>query len=189
METLRGVQADSMKKIALAMGGDDAERVGQVTELAFAVAASYPGSQFEGGRVARIGAWGTWGYRLDAPRVDVIGLLRFQRQIVGEDESSLDAGGRVYWRQERFALSGEFVNRTAFDVSDLEQEGSVTRGTVSFESSNRAVALAEYRVSDGMFVSMSFGKDHRKAGQDRHPLVAALGLNLQFGEKPVVPVP
>jgi hypothetical protein len=189
METMRSSQADSLRKIAQAMGSEEAERVGQFTELAVALAASYPGEQFDGGRLSRVGVWGTWGYRLEAPRLDVIGLLRFQRDIVGEDENSLDAGGRLYWRHERLAISGEFVNRTAFDLSDLEREGGATRATLTFESSNRAVGVVEFRATDAMFVSMSFGRDHRAPATERHPLIAALGLSLQFGDKPVVPVP
>ena len=184
-ERALATQADSIRALATAMGEQDAERVGLFTELAAALAATYPASRFEGGRLSRVGAWGALSYRLESPRLDVIALARFQRDLLSADESSLDLGGRLYWLDDRLGVSAELVNRTAFQVEDLPS-GPATRRALVFESSNRLVGNVDYRASDALFVSLAFGHDHRVPGSEGHPLVAVLAVSFQWGDKPVV---
>ena len=195
VEQLQGnldTQADSMRKIATTMGSEEAERVGLFSEIAAAFSAAYPSTDFGGGRLSRFGAWATAGYRIESPRLDILGLARLQRDVLDADQNLLDFGGRLLWLYQRLGISGELVRRTAFDPDNLNPAvpGS---SSVKYESSNRAVAIVDFRATDAVYVSMSFGQDHQllKTATDaeRKPLIAALGLNLQWGRKPLVALP
>jgi hypothetical protein len=192
VEALQGsldTQADSMRKIATAMGSEEAERVGMFSEIAAAFSATYPGNDFDGGKLSRFGAWVTAGYRVESPRLDILGLARLQRDVISADQNLFDFGGRLLWLYQRLGISGELVRRHAFNADgDL-----LGVPTPKYESSNRAVAIVDFRATDAMYVSMSFGKDHQLAESstdaERKPLIAALGLNLQWGRKPLVALP
>jgi hypothetical protein len=179
-------QADSIRVIATTIGEQEAERVGLFTELAVALAATYPSNRFEGGRLGRVGAWGALSYRMEAPRLDVIALARFQRDFLALDENSLDVGGRLYWLDDRLGISAELVNRTAFQLGAVPTDAPTVRRTLTFESSNRLVGTVDYRASDALYVSLSFGHDHQAPGVDGHPLVAVLAVSFQWGDKPIV---
>jgi hypothetical protein len=181
-------QADSMRKIATSMGSEEAERVGVFSEIAAAFSATYPGNDFDGGKLSRFGAWVTAGYRVESPRLDILGLARLQRDVLAADQNMLDVGGRLLWLYQRLGISGELVRRHAFDPST-----SMPSTALTYESSNRAVAIVDFRATDAMYVSMSFGRDHQlpetATDAERKPLIAALGLNLQWGRKPLVALP
>ena len=196
VESLQGdldTQADSMRKIATSMGSEEAERVGMFSEIAAAFSATYPGNDFDGGRLSRFGAWVTAGYRVESPRLDILGLARFQRDVLSIDQTLFDFGGRLLWLYQRLGISGELVRRAATDAELLTPGQGGPSSFGSYRSSNRAVAIVDFRATDAMYVSMSFGKDHRlpEAATDaeRKPLIAALGLNLQWGRKPLVALP
>jgi hypothetical protein len=182
------VQADSMRRLALAMGDERSERVGFFTQAAAALAASFPGSTVEGGKLTRAGAWGTAGYRLEHPHLDVIVLARYLRQTTGAEASAFDAGARLVWMSGPFGLSGELVHRAASTETETGVASSVA-GEGALRTSNRAVASLELKLRDDLYVSTSFGQDHATGTDDRHPLVAILGLHVQLGAKPSVVLP
>jgi hypothetical protein len=185
--TLLARQADSMRAIARAMGSTGAERVGTFVEVAAAAAAAYPSSTFDDGRFSRLGVWGTVSYRLESPRLDVVGLLRFLRDLRGPDQNALDLGGRLLWLNGDFTVSAELVSRTAFDISGTEQVGNSLQRALT--SSTRAVGILDYRAAEGIYVTMSFGRDYASLVTNRHPLVAIFGIQFLYGDKPLVKSP
>jgi hypothetical protein len=182
-------QSDTMRLIVARMEQEERERVGLVLQLAAGVATVFPGNAFSAGEISRYGAWSTLTYRLEDPKLDFIALARFQQNRAGDGQGLWDAGGRIHWTQDRFGLSAEFVNRTALDVDVDSPGGGVSGGTFQFETSRRIVGMLEYRASDDLYVTASFGQDYERAGEDQSPVVAILGLNLHLGEKPRLLVP
>ncbi len=178
-------QADSMRSLATAMGGVGAERVGVFIEFAAAAVASYPGNTFEGGKMSRLGVWGTLGYRLESPHLDFLSVFRYVRNAAQVDQNALDAGARVLWSHDQLGISAEWVSRTAYKVSDATDGDAATR-SLTFTSSRRVVGIVDYRVRDELYVTMSFGQDYKALGEARHPLVAALGMQFLYGKKAVV---
>lgn len=165
-----------------ALPGD--ERVGLHIQLAGALAGLYPGNDFSAGHVGRTGLWGTVTYRADVPRIDMIGLARWLRDEDDREQNAVDLGFRGVFRFDRLSASAEFVNRTASEMDDGE-----AADPGAFSDSRRFVGLVEYRATEDLFVTFSFGQDFANEGDDREPLVAILGGQLHFGPKPFLRLP
>jgi hypothetical protein len=165
---------ESARPLAVEIASRDNERVGFMVQLAGGAGFNYPQSEFDRGTVDRWGIWGTIAYRLEQPDVHLMAVTRVLRNETEAEPNLFDTGGRVYFQLERLGISAEFVRRTP-------SEGS--------GSSNRTVGLLEYRATDDLYVTASFGKDYKQADDDRSPVVAALGLNFHFGTRPQLLVP
>lgn len=160
------------------------ERVGLHVQVAGALAGFYSRNDFSTGKIGRTGLWGTVTYRAEAPRIDFIGLARLLRDEEGAEQSAFDLGFRGVARLNRLSASAEWVNRAA------EEAAADTRATgTGFRDSRRVVGLLEYRATDDLFVTFSFGRDFATLADDREPLVAILGGQLHFGAKPLVQLP
>ncbi len=181
--------ADSMQVVARAMGTADAERVGLFAEAATAAAVVFPGNDFDAAQTSRVGAWATVGYRLEQPRLDIIGVARVQRDIVTDEHNALDLGGRLVWQRDRLELSGEFVSRTSLWEEDELAASPPAAIADPLASSSRAVATMTYRVAESVYIAGSFGRDHRITTGDDRPLIATVGVSFQLGPKAGVVLP
>jgi hypothetical protein len=175
--------AASAQAVAQALQAND-ERVGLRLELAGALAGYYPGNDFGAGRVGGTGAWGTLAYRLENPGIDLLAMGRFLRNGGAAEQNVWDVGGRAVLLYDRFSGSVEWVARSASDAT-----GSGPGGQAPLDSGNRVVGLLEYRATDDLFVSFSFGQDYPREGDDRQPLIAILGGQFNFGSRPLVSLP
>jgi hypothetical protein len=66
----------------------DKERVGFLLEGAGAATLTFQRGRTSEGELTRWGAWPTAGYRFDKPRLDFLGVGRYQRDSVGEQNCS-----------------------------------------------------------------------------------------------------
>lgn len=180
--TARAAQSRGVSAAIRALPED--ERVGLHLHFAGALAGYYPRNDFSAGQIGRAGVWGTVTYRTEAPRIDMIGLARWQRDESQAEQNAVDVGFRGVWRFNRLSASAEFVNRAAAELAE-----GVDADAGGFSDSRRVVGLLEYRATGDLFVTFSFGQDFASAGDDREPLVAVLGGQLHFGPRPVVPLP
>lgn len=162
--------------VAQAVQTQDQERVGLVVQVAGALAAGYPGNDFGAGRVQRTGGWATVTYRNDRPRMDFIGLARYQRD--GEDASQdlWDVGGRAAYALDRVSAGAEFLVRRA---SDDGADGT-------FDDGSRFVGILEFRATNDLFLTFSFGQDFKLRAEGENPLVAILSGSLHFGDLPAL---
>lgn len=188
-EAILKTQADTMRSLAQAMGQADAERVGMFVELASAISGAYPGANFDAGKLSRVGAWATLSYRVESPHLDLIGLFRFLRDTGDDAQNALDVGGRLFWLRNALGLSAEWVARTAYNVTSSAPGNTTAERALTFRSSSRLVGVIDYRAADAVYVTMSFGRDYKTLAEPRHPLVASLGLQFLYGDKPVVKLP
>lgn len=163
------------RKVALGIQGLDQRRVGFLVTAAAGQAWSVPQDDIERQQRDRWGFWVTPAYRFLVCRaaqpcksaVDAIAVVRAIRDR--DRDTQWDIGGRLLWQpNDPFTISTEFVRR-------LGQE----RGG----SSDRTVAIVEYRIREDMLLFGSFGKDF-KADGSRPTLVSILGLSFGFGAKP-----
>lgn len=173
---------DSLRVLADRLKEMDHDRVGFVLQLASGVAAAFPGNAFDVGAISRIGVWTTLGYRLEQPQLDLLGLLRYQRNRAA-DQDLIDVGARVVGQLGRLALSGEFVMRSATDVTTSPANGG--QAATAFESSRRVVGVLEYRATDDLVLVTSFGRDFALEDGGA-PLVAILGLDVLLGRLPEI---
>lgn len=178
-----GVNAARSQAIAQELQAND-ERVGPRLQLSGATAAFYPGNDFQAGKIGSVGLWGTFGYRLERPGMDLLALGRYLRSAEGAEQDVWDVGGRAVLLASRYSASVEWVARSAADAG-----GAGPAGQPAFDSGNRVVGMFEYRATDDLFVSFSFGQDYPREGDDRQPLVAILGGQFNFGSRPLVSLP
>lgn len=163
--------------VAQAVQTGDTERVGLVLQVAGALAGAYPGNDFGAGRVQRTGAWASVTYRNDQPRLDFIGLARYQRDGVDEAQDLWDVGGRAAIGLDRVSAGAEFLVRTA--AADSADAGTFDDGT-------RFVGILEFRATNDLFLTFSFGQDFKVRAEGESPLVAILSGSLHFGDVPQV---
>lgn len=180
--TARETQSRAVSAAIRALPED--ERVGLHLHFAGALAGHYPRNDFSAGQIGRAGVWGTVTYRTESPRIDMIGLARWLRDETEAEQNAVDLGFRGVFRFNRLSASAEWVNRAAAELA--EGAGADAGG---FADGRRVVGLLEYRATDDLFVTFSFGQDFANAGDDREPLVAILGGQLHFGARPLVPLP
>lgn len=182
-DSLDGVieaRADDARKRALELQ-DHQDLVGWTVDLALASAWAFPTPAFESGRNTSWGAWTTVGYRWEKPDFQLLLLGRFINNAQAEDQNVFDGGLRWIWDLDRLDLSIEGVRRIALDI---QQDPDVTN--ISLRSSGRLIGGVEYRITDTAYLYASFGKDHKPAGEARHPLLAIAGLSLDFGALPTL---
>jgi hypothetical protein len=179
-----GQLEDSLSVLSRAMG--DEERIGHFMEFATATAIAYRDGTFDSGKFDRIGVWGTYTYRMESPKADLITLLRYVRDLTLEDQDAVELGGRLHWSREGLGISSEFLSRAVIGrVTTTTGPGGTVR-TFSLTSSNRFVGIVDYRAAPEMYVTMSFGKDYKELGETRSPLLARFGVQFGYGKKPVV---
>lgn len=183
LDSALSANASASQGIAEQLQAND-ERVGPRLQLAAATAAFYPGNDFRAGKIGSVGLWGTLGYRLESPGVDLLALGRYLRSEEGAQQDVWDVGGRAVMLANRYSASLEWVARSASEAG-----GTGPAGQAALDSGNRVVGMFEYRATDDLFVSFSFGQDYPREGDDRQPLVAILGGQFNFGSKPLVTLP
>lgn len=172
-----------LKATALAIQSLDTERVGPLLAVATAVAWDIPANDTSTASLSRVGFWATPGYRIVrcsssddtqtcSTPVDLLGVVRYlDNRRPGETGSLWEFGARLLWQaRPKLAVSAEWLGRSNSDDD---------------ESGNRVVGVAEYEISDSVFLYASFGRDFEEAGA-RKNLVSTIGLTLGLGKKPIL---
>jgi len=155
----RAVEIQSMDKV----------RKGFRIELAGGAIAGFPGDKFNEGRITHYGLWLLPAYQLKNPALDLICLGRYIR-VESDTSNYYDIGGRIVSTTSDFTISGEFIFRL---IKQNAQSDNVYRVNVT----------AEYRLNPSIQVIGSFGKNFETSKSD---LIAFLGVNLGFGQIPVL---
>lgn len=162
---------------AVALEIQKLERVGFFVTAAAAQVWSVPQDDTSQSQRDRWGVWVTPAYRFLACRADVpcksvVDAIAVVRAIRDRDEKTQwDVGARLLWQPtEPFTISTEFVRRRGREGDD--------------RSSDRTVAILEYRIREDMLLFGSFGRDVQD-DDTRRTLVSIMGLSFGFGAKPI----
>jgi hypothetical protein len=101
-----------------------------------------------------------------------VGVFRYLRNRT-DDSNTWDVGGRAIFEvSSAISVSGELLGR-------FQTVASVSQNTL------RAVAVVEAKLADKTYLFASFGRGFTDNEQQRS-LVSIIGINLGFGQKPVV---
>jgi hypothetical protein len=159
----------------------DQQRVGWFVTAAVGQAWNFPADSIEQQSRDRWGVWVTPAYRMLAcvrkirdagdckSVIDFIAVVRSTGDA-DDDERDWDIGGRLLWEpRPEFTISGEFLRRRS-----TEEDRS---------STERTVAMLEYRISEGLHLFGSFGRTFED-DDTRRTLVSILGVSLGFGANP-----
>ena len=174
---LRAAGDASRKKAALELQNANQKRLGFTLDVAAAMVARTSDAQGSDTRVTRQGVWTTTGYTADA--VSLLGLVRYVGN--SDDPASkshlLDAGIRVIGMLGDLTASLEAIRRRDFSTVRVS------------DSASKAVITLEYKVSEDITITSSFGKDFgdTRLGHDG-TTVSLLGVNFGLGSRPVLPV-
>ena len=171
--------AAEAKTIARAIQAEDGRSVGWIVEAAAAETGLFAEDDTRNSRPSRWGVWLTPSYRVEEPAIQILAVARWlrERDLGGDGYlDRCDLGGRLLWSSSDLLLSVESVHRSG------KGAGSSSRRT------DRTAAVVEYRVSDRMYLTGTFGTDFQSAEHGRRPLVSILGFNWGFGDAPTLAV-
>lgn len=103
------------------------------------------------------------------PTIDFVSVLRYSDdRTIALDRNVIDAGARLLWESDTIAVSAEHIERFG--------NGPHTR---------RTSILGEYKVTDNIYVSATFGRNF--AGENPNGnLLALFGINFNAGKKPSI---
>jgi hypothetical protein len=174
-------RAADVRATALAIQDLDTQRVGALLAVAAAWAWDVPAGDTSLTSLSKIGLWVTPGYRLVrctgtgadqscSTSVDLLGVVRYldNRRSIDAD-AVWEFGARGIWQaRAKLALSAEWLGRSGDD-----------------DPGSRIVGVAEYAVTDSVFLYASFGRDFEERGV-RHNLVSTIGLTFGLGKRPIV---
>ena len=165
------------KKAALELQSANQRRIGFTLDIASAFVTRTSDNGRGGTRVTREGVWSTAGYNNE--HVSLLGLLRY----VGNSENRtsrsdlLDLGARLLGTLGNLDASFEFVSR--LDNSSAKVD----------DSTYKAVANLEYKVSEDVSISATFGKNYGDTRLGRPSgTLTLLGVNFGLGPRPMLPV-
>jgi hypothetical protein len=165
------------KQAALDLQQANQTRSGFTVDVAGAVVTRTTSEPGATARVIREGLWVTSGY--SAERVSLLGLVRFvgNSDVPGARSNLLDAGIRAIGTAGALNVSFEAIHR-------------IDRSSVRvFDSTSKAVVNLEYKVSEDVSVTSTFGKDF---GDTRLGLkgstITLLGVSFGLGPRPALPV-
>jgi hypothetical protein len=138
------------------------------------------------------GVWITGTYGIDFDGQDAaaqdrrgIGLTLHLRRMTGQRTTSPDDSSVVVPENINIAGLNMRLGNARWGVI---AEGSLSKGkasTLSDENRKRVVLAAEYKISDGLYVSLGIGNDTgRRDGKDQHMTLASLKWG--FGDQPVL---
>ena len=178
-QRVRVAQIDAaLKSTARAIQELDAKRVGPLLAVATALAWDVPSDRTSLTSLSRVGVWVTPGYRFVrcpmpdqcSTPIDLLAVVRYlDNRRTGESGDTWEFGARAIWQATpKLAASAEWLGRHTDD-----------------ESGSRIVGVAEYEVTDSVFLYASFGRDFEEAGV-RQNLVSTIGLSLGLGKQPII---
>lgn len=137
-------------------------------EIAAAYLGTSPGSgSFDNIDRARSGAWLTLSYRpYFKSQFEIVGVVRYldNPNFSGYDRQTrlMDFGGRALYPVDKWGLSIEYINR------------QVVNG--NFKSYDRLAGVVEYKISDTLFLTATYGKNF----DENNNIIALLGINFGF---------
>jgi hypothetical protein len=179
-QTLSQMQAEgdaSRKKWSLELQRVNQRRLGFTLDVASAFVTRTSDNGRGGARVTREGVWSTAGYNDE--HLSFLGLLRY----VGNSENRtsrsdlLDLGARLVGTLNNLDASFEFVSRLDHSSAKVD------------DSTYKAVGNVEYKVSEDVSISATFGKDFGDTRFGRpSATLALLGVNFGLGGRPTLPV-
>jgi hypothetical protein len=174
---LKTVGDAARKKAALDLQTANQKRLGFTMDIAGAVVARTRDAQDTDTRVTREGLWSTIGYSDQA--VSVLGVVRY----VGNTEEPsprsnlLDTGLRVIGNRGDLTVSFEALRRSDFS------------STRAMDSTFKAVVNIEYKISQDVSITSTFGRDFGDTRLGRiGSTVSLLGVSFGLGSRPVLPV-
>jgi hypothetical protein len=166
---------EDLRDLALRMQAVESERIGFLLDAAGGVVLDFPGDLADSGFVSRAGVWLAPTYRPHDAAIEIIGLLRYTLdRRSGIDRNTFDFGARTILEVGQLSGSLEFIEHAGDDYP-LGQSPSY-----------RLAGNLEYRVGASSIVSLTIGRDESIAGDGAAELVAQLGVNLGFGQVPLL---
>jgi hypothetical protein len=164
------------KNAALELQRTNQKRLGFTLDIAGAVVARTKDAQGTDARITREGLWTTIGY--SDQTFSLLGVVRF----VGNTEDPaarsnlLDTGLRVIGNAGDLTVSFEALHRSDFSSTKV------------IDSTSKAVVNIDYKISEDISVTSTFGRDFGDTRLGRNgSMVSLLGVSFGLGSRPILP--
>ena len=178
LQKMAGDANASMSKVALEIQAANQQRVGWVVDVAGGFVVRSLTVDTSKTEVTRGGVWASTGYSgANTQAMFLVRLLK-NRTDPALAETTIDAGGKVSHRIDQLTLSGELLWR--FDQSEVKTSSTT----------ERAVINIEYRVTEDVAITSTFGRDYGNTTLGLEgTTVAILGVNIGLGRLPKLLLP
>lgn len=155
-------------------------RYGHFLEFAGATAVRFPTNSFEYSKVNRIGFWVTHSYRSKNRKLELSSTLRYFVGLKNDSvTTNFDFGTSLFrlFDEDKFVLSFEVIGRSySAEFQDVNASGQpITR--IERDFTYRCAFNAEYKLSDQVSLTATFGKDFDSPFYSGGNLLSILGLN------------
>ena len=144
-----------------------------IVEAAAASSALFPNNDLNQSETQKNAVWITPSYRFqrstfDVPTIDFVSVLRYMEdRTVTTGRNAVDAGARLLWESDTIAVSAEHIERFG-----------------NARHTRRTSILGEYKVTDNIYVSATFGRNFDGENNGKGNLLALFGINFNAGQKP-----
>ena len=158
------------------------DNVGFLLEFAAAFVLDFPTSTFQYSGIPKWGIWLTPTYRLENQLLEFIGLLRFiKNEIPAQPSDNFDFGAKVNYQLNKFSISAECIGRyqTAKIFEETINDTTTTKKVSS--SDFRAVVNLDYRITDNLILSYSFGENFDLNTELTNNLISVFSLSFGIG--------
>jgi hypothetical protein len=177
-DTLMKMRIDgdaTRKKAALELQRANQKRTGFTMDLAGAFVTRTTDAQGSGARLTREGVWVTTGY--SNAELSFLGLARY----VGNSE---EASSKTHLFDSGFRFSGTTGDLTASLEAIYRRDLSSVR---VLTTASKVVAIFEYKVSEDITLTSTFGKDFDDTHFGRNgSMISILGVSFGLGGRPAV---
>ncbi|CAN5431478.1 hypothetical protein BH09BAC1_BH09BAC1_07960 [soil metagenome] len=164
---------------------------GWSVEFASASLLDFPTNDWSYSRISKFGAWFTVSYRPNKGKAEHLEILAVARYlgVFGDTVSNmLDAGARFVFAKDKFNISAEVLGRLmiAQPSDDIcTRNGEIIDCGNRSEGTYRIAVNAEYKLSEIIYITATFGKDFGQPYQTdvKSSLLAILGINFGLPSK------
>ena len=158
------------------------DNVGFLLEFAAAFVLDFPTSTFQYSKIPKWGIWLTPTYRMQDQSFEFLGLLRFiKNEIPSQPSDNFDFGAKVNYQLNKFSVSAECIGRYQ-SATIFEETINDTTTTSKVSSSDfRAVINLDYRITDNLILSYSFGENFDLNTEVTNDLISVFSLNFGIG--------
>jgi hypothetical protein len=164
------------------------DKKGFMVELAGAFVLDFPENNTNYSKVTKYGVWLTPGYRFkdisgkSGNIIELLGVIRYLRnEAVTDFSDNFDLGLRAVIGIKKLSFSGEIIHRNqSVLISSTTQDNIVTKTTKTL-SDTRYDFNIEYKLSDKLVLSYTFGQNFTFNTEFVGNLISVASLNFGFG--------
>jgi hypothetical protein len=151
-------------------------------EVAGAFIIDYPTNDIGFSNVPKFAVWLSPSYNSTGSKWHFLGMLRYIKSSIADDYTdNLDLGCKILYRNNKFSLSGEYIQRNQKKTLATSKINNVSTITTESAYDFKATLNLGYELSDKITLGYSFGQNFVINNENIGNLVSLLSINYGLG--------